>query len=235
MWLDLLLLAHPDSVNHLYSKTSCYIEPGQVPIVMVLTTGGAGRGEATEEYFSHLRTSCHRYTTDRTILYHTIQDRAQRNTMVFNRNLPFIAVWAHRNRVFGCQRKSVSWKLFHFPFTQKLEFMKFMGARGGGPRGQVLGAPSRFVRKTTQLINWSVLLKVLLKVTKLYVDTGRYRSFKHMTTLDLEWEESNWGGKKSCIRETKYLSTNVDSSTDTKKILLITSLSLLYSLLILVV
>ena len=38
--------------------------------------------------------------------------------------------------------------------------------------------------------------------------------------------------KKSCIRETKHILTDADSSTDTKKILLITSRSLLYNLLI---
>ena len=41
--------------------------------------------------------------------------------------------------------------------------------------------------------------------------------------------------KKSRIRETKHLLTDTDSSTDTKKIQLITCGSLLYNLLILVV
>ena len=41
--------------------------------------------------------------------------------------------------------------------------------------------------------------------------------------------------KKSRIRETKHLLTDGESSTDTKRILLMTSWSLLYNLLILVV
>ena len=54
------------------------------------------------------------------------------------------------------------------------------------------------------------------------------------------WGSSSWMvwnigtqlKKKICIRETKHILTNADSSTDTKKILLITSWSLLYNLLI---
>ena len=49
------------------------------------------------------------------------------------------------------------------------------------------------------------------------------------------WYNGHIFKKKSCLRETKHLPTNADSSIDTKKILLITSGSLFYNLLILVV